>query len=274
MKNISKNFCILALVFPLLLSAETNQELAVYGTLGTDIEIMTATAHALLGEEGNVIPDPKGARLLILTSPEKHAALQKAFEKSMASIQNVQLTVQIQSSEQQNKNNASLSGTITIRPDGARVVAQPSFQYQTREASQNTQQLLVTTSGKEASLQIGEVIPFLDWTIDTARFHPAIYAETRWQEVGAFLTFQPTIQPDGKTIHLKLTPEIRGKAANGDPLGYSITSIQTEIVAQDGQTVEIGNWSDANQLYSSFLIGRSKSNQSKSIVINITPRIL
>lgn len=266
--------CIFSMCLPFPLSAKTEQELVVYGTLGTDIQVMTEVANAILAGEGKAIPDKNGARILILTSPEKHAALKQAFEQNTANIQNVQLTVQIQTQKNEDQNAASVSGAITVTPDGTSVQVRPSFQYQSTETSENTQQLLVTTSGKEATLRIGEVIPYLEWTIDTARFHPAIHVGTRWQEVGAFLKFKPVIQQDGQTIHLQVTPEIRGKNPNGEPLAYSLTSIQTELVAQNGQTIQIGNWSEANQLYQSFLIGRSKTDQNKNVTINITPRIL
>jgi len=265
--------CALSL-FTASLAGAGEHKLVIYGTRGQDINVMVELARAILEDDGRIIPDAAGGRILVMTSPDRHARLREAFRHGEATIRNVQLTVIINEAGQQRETETSLSGAVHIGSDGTRVRVSPTLRHQTTESSRAVDQMLVARSGSEAALRVGDTLPVLEWTYDYGRYHPSIHVGTRWLEAGAFLTFRPTVQPDGETIHLVLTPEIRGRSPDGDPLAYRFTTVQTEIVARDGQTIQIGDWSEAGQLYSRFLIGQRRTEHSNAISIHITPRIL
>jgi type II secretory pathway component HofQ len=270
-------------VLPLLLLVVTtclptlarDRVLEIYSTLGTDAEVMMEVASSILGEDGRVIPDPTGGRLLVLAPPEKHLQLRGMFGQAAATAKNVQLTIQFLENQQQRNTGASLEGSVIIDSRGGTAATlRPTVYHQTTTTAQNTQQMLVTTSGREASLRIGESIPFFEWTVDYSRFHPLAHVGTRWQDVGAFLVFSPIIQPDGETILIRLTPEIRGRSPDSSREAYRFTTLQTQVMVRNGQTLQIGNWSEANTIYNTFLIGRSRQGRSTDLNIQITPRIL
>ncbi len=265
--------CALSL-FAACAAGAAEHELVIYGTRGHDITVMVELAKAILEGDGRVIPDAAGGRMLVMASPASHARLRQAFEHGYATTRNVQLTVMINEEGQQRETGASIAGAVQIGSDGTRIQVTPSVRHQTSESSRAVDQMLVTRSGSEATLRVGDVLPVLEWTYEYRRYHPSIHVGTRWLEAGAFLTFRPTVQPDGETIHLLLTPEIRGRSPDGHPLAYRFTTIQTEIVARDGQTVQIGGWSEAGQLFSRFLIGLRHVENRNAITIHITPRIL
>ncbi len=265
--------CALSL-FVAALAGAGEHELVVYGTRGQDITVMVELAQVILEGDGRVIPDAAGGRILVMASPDRHARLREAFQQGAATIRNVQLTVMINEDGQQRETEASIEGAIQIGGNGTRIQATPSLRHQTSESSKAINQMLVTRSGSEATLRVGDTLPVLEWTYAYSRYHPSIHAGTRWLEAGAFLSFRPTIQPDGETIHLLLTPEIRGRSPDGDPLAYRFTTVQTEIIARDGQTIQIGDWSEGGQLYSRFLVGMRQVENRNAITIHITPRIL
>jgi len=263
----------LALLLTIHYASASDRTLVIYSTRGADAHAMTEVAQGVLGTEGRVIPDPAGGRILILAPPDKHTQLRGMFEQSTATMQNVQLTIRFTENQQQEDAGAALEGSVTIDNQGTRYNLRPSVYQQNTSLSQDMQQMLVTTSGREASLRIGESLPYLEWTVDYSRFH-LVHVGTRWQEVGAFLVFQPIIQPDGETILIRLTPEIRGRTPDANRESYRFTALQTEVIARNGQTLHIGNWSEANTIYNRFLIGRTRQARSTDLNIQITPRIL
>jgi len=250
------------------------KSLGIYGTQGAAISVLAELANAIVADDGRVMEDPGGGRLLIITTPEKHALLRAALDQSTASIRNVQLNITFTESLRKRETGASLGGTFESSPTGSRLTLQPGIQYQRTNTDTDTAQMLVATSGTTASLRVGEVIPYLEWTVEDSPWNARTRIGTRWLDVGAFLTFTPTIQPDGERIHVRLTPEVRGRTAEGEPVSHRFTTLQTDVVARNGQTIEIANTEQANSLFERFLIGGSSTRQKKSLVIAITPTIL
>ena len=255
-------------------SATQDHRLEVYGVAGTDMSAMLELIDTILDGEGRSIPDPRGGRVFVNTTPEKHNVLRKAFSQVSATARNIQLTVRFVEQQQKQEDAAAVEGQVTRDRSGTRWRIRPSARHQTETASQDIQQMLVARSGHEARLRIGEQLPYLEWTADYSPFHSRIQVGTRWQEVGAFLVFQPILLPDGETILIRLTPEIRGIAPDASPQTFRFRTIETELIVRNGQTTQIGGWSEANTLYNRFLIGRSRQTQSTDLKIQITPQIL
>ena len=261
-------------VFSQAVAAE-ERRVEVYSALGTGVSVLAEIANAILDGEGRVIPDEEGNRLLVVATAEKHAILQELFkETGRRATQNVQLTVRFLGGQQGKSAQANVHGSVIMDQRGGRYQARPSISQQTHTTSHDMQQLLVAANGREASLRVGESLPYFEWTVDHRRYHSSVHVGTRWQDVGAFLIFQPIIQSDGQTILIRLTPEIRGRTTDMRRESYRFTQLQTEVYVRNGQPMQIGGLAEANTIYHRFLIGGSRRRESQTLNIEIVPRIL
>ncbi len=253
--------------------SQTNRTLEVYPVVGEDPTAWEEVARELVGADGRVIPDQRGSRLLIITTPATHARLHDALQQASSSGKNVQLSVRIAQSDDTQASGASVEGSITSGSDGTTWRLQPRISHQTQQETRTTRQMLVTRSGSEASLRVGTQIPYLAWTMEHARHHPLITTETRWQDVGAFLVFRPVVLPDGETIQIHLVPEIRGRKKN-EPASIRFAALETTVTVRNQQTVAIADWQDAGSIYDQFLIGARRKTRKQALRVEITPRIL
>ncbi len=254
--------------------ATHDYQLEVYGTAGNDMRVMLEVVDTILDGEGRSIADPRGGRIFVRTSPAKHKALREAFSQTAATARNIQLSVRFAEQRQEQEDAAALEGEISHDPSGTRWRIRPRAQHRSETTEQDTQQMLVTRSGHDATLRVGKRLPYLEWTADYSRFHSRIHVGTRWQDVGAFLVCKPTLQPDGETILIRMTPEIRGQGPDRSAQSYRFRSIETEVMVRNGQTIQVGEWSEANTLFNQFLIGRTRQSSRSNLKIHITPSIL
>ena len=254
--------------------ATQDYRLEVYGTAGNEMHVMQQIVNTILDGVGRSIADPQGGRIFVRTTPEKHKALREAFSQAAATARNIQLSVRFTEQRQQQEDAAALEGQISRGRAGTRWRLRPSARHRAETSSQDMQQMLVTRSGHEATLRVGKRLPYLEWTADYSRFHSRIQVGTRWQDVGAFLVCKPILQPDGETILIRMTPEIRGQGPNQSPQRYRFRSIETEVMVRNGETIQVGGWSEANTVYNQFLIGRARQTSRSNLKIHITPNIL
>ncbi len=249
------------------------RKLEVYPMQGSDPSAIEELTREIVGDQGRVIRDPRGERLLVLTTPEMHALVRTSLQKAAVPQMNVQIEVVFAGTETDQRRGATLDGSLTTGPTGTDWQLQPRMHHQTSRQQGTTRQLLVAANGSEASLRVGTSIPYLEWTADYTRFHPLITIGTRWEDVGAFLVFRPVVMPDGNTIHIHLTPEIRG-LARGNNQTFRFASLQTSLYARNGQTVSIGDWSEAQTIFNRFLVGFQSREHDQTLNIRMTPRIL
>lgn len=96
---------------------------------------------------------------------------------------------------------------------------------------------IVTMSGKEARILIGEHVPYVAGIDENGRPIPA------FMDVGIQLKITPTVRIDG-TIHLRLFTEVsevkERKLLGFDTYGKISREAQTEVILKNGQTLVIG----------------------------------
>ena len=255
------------------LPVQAERRLEVYPLQGPDPAAIEELTREIVGEHGRVIPDPRGGRLLVLTTPDIHVILREILQKAAVPHKNVQIEVVFDETASEQDSGAALSGSLTVGPGGSSWQLRPQAHHQSSQQEGSTRQLLVAASGTEASLRVGTSIPYLEWTVDYSRFNPLITIGTRWQDAGAFLVFRPIIMPDGNTIHIEITPEIRGHA-EGRARTVRFASLQTSLYARNGQSISIGEWAEAQTLFNRFLVGLQKQDQNRTLHVRMTPRIL
>jgi len=249
----------------------------VYPVLFGDPTALEIISKAIVEDEGHVVLDASGKRLIIATTPSRHAKLNEVIGQYDISTDNVRIDVQFKRAARQKDSGFSVKGGggVVIGPNGTSgtITIQPEVHHTTVESSGNTVQSLLVASGREASLRVGESVPYLDWITNYGWNGGFTETQIQWQEVGSFLIVQPVILSDGSTINIKLTPELRG-LVGGNPYRATFSALTTEVMIRDGETMSIGGTMNDQEFYSKFLVGIDRSGLTESLDILLSPRIM
>lgn len=243
-----------------------------------DPSAMEAIASAIVGDEGHVVLDAKGSRLIVVTTPERHAQLNEVMGQADTTRGNVRIEVRFIEQRTERDQAAALHGEghVVFGPGGVggSIQLHPELRNTVTEQSDNAQQMLLVASGHEGVLRVGESVPYLAWIMDYGWQRGLMQEQVQWQEVGSFLVVKPTILADGETIHLRLTPELRGRASGGHPLATRFAALSTEVVVRNGETFQLGGQSADRAFYSRFLVGMNRSGVQSTLDIECTPSIM
>lgn len=231
----------------------------------------------IVGEQGKVVEDRAGGRLMIMATPGQHDQIAELFRDVNVLSPNVCIDIDIDSTDFHEKDGASVSGSgdVVITPDDTRYDVKTRTQIENRNTrTQGTmRQSLMVQSGREASLQIGSETPYLEWFVSHGRHRGWIEANVVFDRAGAFLRFKPTVLGDGKQIKVEVTPELRGMQ-NGRQHSVSFVELTTSFTVLSGQTIPLGGLAEQSEFFERFLIGFDRSGVSKSLNIRATPRIV
>lgn len=238
-----------------------------------DPEAMEEIAKAIVEDNGHVVLDRAGSRLIAVTDAATHARLSELTEAPTSATGNVRIHVRFKERGRGEQRGAGVTTMGEITRNGGRFHIQPDLTYTVTEHTSNTQQSLLTASGREASLRIGERVPHVEWLMDYGWHGRYITQRVSWQEVGAFLVVTPTILADGRTVHIRLTPELRG-LVDGSPYRTRFTGLDTEVFVHDGETLSIGGLDRDNEFYTRFLIGFDRTGQQTALDITLRPEIV
>lgn len=241
-----------------------------------DMESTLETVRHFIGNEGHVTPDTIHQRLLVVTTPERHARIADLMNKLAGPPRNVLIEVEMRSAGQETESALSLgaSGDLTVERDGlsGTITLRPSAAHHTTTRSGTARQSLLVGSGREAVLRVGERVPYLDWITDYGIRGGIISTRLAWQQVGSFLVVQPTIIGDGPEVRVRITPELRG-LVNGRPEHVRFSTLTTDVLARDGETMDLGGVGQQSEFFSRFLVGAGRGGAAQSMEIRLTPRI-
>lgn len=191
--------------------------------------------------------------------------------------ENVRIDVRFRDRGDTRESGAALrgEGEVIFRPGGVNgaVVLRPELRHQTTETRADTTQFIVSASGREAMLRVGERVPHVDWIMEYGWRGGYITSQLHWEEVGAFLVVTPTILPDRRTVLVRVTPELRGQV-DGQPHHTRFSALSTEVIVRDGETISLGGLAEDREFYSRFLIGFDRAGERRSLDIELTPRII
>jgi len=266
-------------VVPQAFSEDNGEQMktVVYPLLFGDPAAMESISKSIVDDEGHVVLDSKGKRLIIVTTPSRHARLNEVLGQADLKTDNVRIDVQFRSAGRQKDSGFSISGGggVVIGPNGTSgtITINPEIHNTTTDSSGNTMQSLLVASGREATLRVGESVPYIEWISDFGWQGGYTETQIQWQEVGSFLIVQPVILGDGTTINIRLTPELRG-LVDGNPHRTKFAALTTEVMIRDGESMSIGGTMDDREFYSKFLVGTDRSGVSQSLDIILTPRIM
>jgi hypothetical protein len=235
------------------------------------------TVRALVGADGMVTPDRANSRVLVITTAAHHQQLSQALPALTVTPRNVQVEVRFRQAGRSQQRGASLEGSRVVLEHNP--LNKGSFKVRgvvtsrVTTTTDDTTQLLTVSSGREASLFVGQEVPYLEFLMDYLVYQHVLVERISWEKVGAQLVVQPTIIGDGPNINIRLIPQLSG-LVEGRLFTKKITELATEVEVADGRTLQIGGLGKHAEFYNHFLVGFNQDGSTQSLNISLTPHIL
>lgn len=220
---------------------------------------------------------PVERRLAVRGTAEQHAAVQSILRELDQPPKNVQINVSFSTTGKRSSREAGIrpQGPVVIRDGEIHGTFEGHFSSRNSSSSEITTQMLVAMDGRSAMLRIGERVPYLAWLTEYASRHGIIRETTiEWRDVGSFLAVVPEIINNGPAIRVRLIPELSGRTKDGNEETIRFTELAAEVIVRDGETLSIGGFTQNEDFYSKFLVGRSGGNETSITDITLTPHIL
>ena len=231
----------------------------------------------LVGTDGLVTPDRANSRVLVITTAAKHQQIKQALPALTMPVHNVRVEVRFRQAGREQQRGVALEGRRQVLEYN--VLNKGSFRVREVPTSHvsvttdDTTQILTVASGHEASLFVGEEVPYLDYLMDYLVYQHMLIERITWEKVGAQLVVQPTIIGDGPNINIRLIPQLSGMVESRF-FTKKITELATEVEVADGQTLQIGGVGKHTEFYNHFLMGYNQDRTTQSLGVTLTPHIL
>lgn len=261
--------------------ADTNTtEIPVFNTYDigfADASNAVEVVRTVVAPDGKVFYDPATRKLMVLATSNRLDAVAGVVKQLNVPPNNVSVTVRFLGQGTSRRRGASLSGGGGVIVTGGRarssITIQPEIKHQTTETSTQTSQQLLVSSGRQASIFIGEEVPYMEWLMEYGRRHHYFEGRIAWQKVGASLVIEPLVVGRGPLIRLRLTPELSG-TVDGNPYRTRFANVATEVTVTDGVPFPLGGLSEKNDFFSRFLVGVDDTGQAHNLQIELTARII
>lgn len=239
-----------------------------------EVEMAEAAAKAIVGPGGSVIPDRRNQRLLVRATEQEHQRLAEALAAINRPPVNVRIDVDFdEAGDARQRGVGVVTEGVYRSGQGGRVAIGVDLTDRSTQFSGRARQTLVVASGREATLRVGERVPWLEWIETWGRNAGVFESRVRWQDVGAFLVVQPTVIGNGPDIRIRLIPELSGRV-EGQPHRIRFAAAATEVIARAGETVSLAGLAQSNEFYSRFLVGFDNAGGRRSLNITLTPSLL
>ena len=246
-------------------------------TSADDAAVVIAAVKELLGPNRQVFHIKAENQLLVSATGEEHKQIEALLKEVNVPAPNVRLDVTFREIGAQTDTAASanVSGNVVVTKHGSSstVKIRPELRNQTTGMDSLNQQTLVVMSGREASIQVSQDVPFYEWFMAFGQQWGIIEQKLIMEKVGSFLTAVPQVVGRGPMISVTLTPELR-ELAGTSRQRIKFKRVSTTITVEDGATITIGGNTDHKEFYEKFLIGGSASGTRRTLNITLTARIL
>lgn len=256
--------------------APAGQSFATYPVGSADPAVLLEAVRAAAGAEAHVSYDERQQRLLVLAAPEHQTRIAELVREAAPAPLNVRIEVRMAGRQREQDQAVGLGGEVgVVREAGLRhttIRLEPRVQQESIRQDTDVQQILVVASGREASLQVGEDVPALDWLLDYGVQQGLLAQRAGWQATGAFLVVQPWVLENG-LVRLRIIPELRGLSA-GHPHAVRFAAAASEVVVPDGQSFALAGLRSAHEVMDRFLVGQSSRSGESALDITVTPRVL
>jgi type II secretory pathway component GspD/PulD (secretin) len=283
MKNrrcVSALFCVLlAVTCPPSYSQQAQLKSVAYPIHYGDRQEIVEVITAFVSDEGKVAWNAPSGRLIVTTTESNHLQIAEILKIMDTPPKNVQIEVRINTFGKEHDSGVGIdpSGSIELSEDKIRHKFKFKGHARDRRSSRDsmTSQLLVVTSGREAALDVGTSVPFVDWLFMVGQNWGYVELEPQieYRDVGARLWIQPTVVGHGPLITVKVIPEL-SYVVEGKRRTIRYIKATTTVTGRDGHPLTIGGSGQSSQFYDRFLAGLDSSGQSGSTQITLIPRIL
>lgn len=254
-----------------------DSKLEIYKLKNNEAAVVLPALKDIYANDPKVRMTAAAGKLFIRASEKQHKEITSLIKELDIKRKNVRIDVKFVGSGQQYDGGASLNpqGGVIYNKNGfsSNIAVKPSLHSTSTTTSSSTTQILMAMSGTRASLRIGEKIPYLSWIMDYGYRYGVVAANVEWQDVGSFLSVEPTIIGDGPMIRVKLVPELSGMV-EGRYNQIRFVQAATEVTVRDGESVQIGGENKNSEFLSHFLVGFDKQGSSSTLNIVLTPRIM
>jgi type II secretion system protein D len=107
---------------------------------------------------------------------------------------------------------------------------------------------IMTTDNQAARILIGQSFPYISGSVNTVATTgiPSVTNTVLYRDIGVSLQVTPKINPDG-TVVMRVIPEVSKTSATSIQISngvfataFDVQSVETTVIAQDGETVVIG----------------------------------
>ncbi|MEI6809827.1 MAG: hypothetical protein WCN95_13995 [bacterium] len=231
----------------------------------------------IAGEKGKVIEDRLSGKLMILATTNAHVQVAAFLADADVPVRNVRIGITTKQSGTQTKSGFEVQGSgriaATAEGIGYKIKVKPVVVDESSGMNSLVRQTIMVSEGCEASITVGQEVPYFDWLWETGQRWGNIPRDMTMREVGAFLTVQPFVVGDGQFIRMKLTPELRGMVGSKSTR-IQFTKVSTEVTVRNGASFPIGGLGKDAQFSSKFLVGFSSEGQTESLQITVTPQIV
>lgn len=254
-----------------------DRKLEIYRLQYSEAESVLNSLKEFYAGDADIRMTAAAGKLFIKATDKQHKEIAALIKELDVKRKNVRIDVRFVGAGQKSDGGASLNprgGMVFDSKTGfnGRIAVKPSVYSTSTTTSSSTTQILMAMSGTSATLRIGERVPYLTWIMNYGYRYGVIASNVEWQDVGSFLSVEPTIIGDGPMIRVKLVPELSG-FVDGKRRRIKFVQAATEVTVRDGQSVQIGGANKNSEFLSRFLIGFDKHGSSSKLDIVLTPRI-
>ncbi len=272
----------LLLLFSVAMAEEvttTSRVFRIHDVGFADPAVISEVARAALSDGSRIVVDAPRRRLLVYATDAEHNELEKLVRSAAAPPPIVRIEVRRRAAGRASELAATADGEGTLilrdgRPAGHWAI-RPRLGWRAGENSEDVVQTLTVMSGRSATLQVGEEVPYLEWLQQCAMGWGVSTVAVRWRSVGAQLAIEPTVIGQGaeRRVLIRLIPELSGVSDQG-PLRWRFERVATELVAVPGETVQFGGSARHAEFYDRFLIGIRREGRHDKILFELTPIVV
>jgi len=254
------------------------EAVVVYPLQSGDPAVVVDVLRGFLGGNVKVVYDATRNAIIVMAPAAIQAQAAAIVRKLDVPPRNVRVEVRFRRHTTDFGSGARVSGppmpiVQNSGPNRSRISFRPQAGSRTVQASENTVQTLMVMSGRDASLRIGESVPYLDWIVEYGLAHKHLVERIDWRNVGSSLVVQPTVIGDGPAIRIRLIPELSG-FVGADMRRIRMASLATEVVVENGRTISIGSIAQNREFFSRFLVGSDRGAAADTLDISLTPYII
>ena len=259
---------------------ETTRVFRIHPIGVADPETVRAMAASMVSSGSRVVVDDANGRLLAYATESEHHQLAQLAQALSAPPALVRIEVRRRARERVGEQRADVDvrGGVVLGPDGVRGggTIRPSVFMRSSEGRDEGVQHVTVASGRRATLEVGETVPYLSWFQQVATHWGLVgAAEIAWERVGAFLSVEPLVigTGDARRIRIRIVPELAERVGDS-PRRVRFERVATEVIAAPGETVRIGSSGAQREFFDRFLIGTSAEGRQYSVEFDLTAQIV